>query len=166
MEASLWLNGKSQNVAKGWLSIYCCWEAAVHTLDLSWKKMDVKLMMMMMNPIHSHHIIWNEPKRKFWAYTREFFINFQLQWWNWICFSKFLEVLLYICQMMFPRFFPEAFSHKMILSRHLLLQFGGDLSENRMFYCWTCNLEARGLTCWECRIISSAFKPTKLSYWK
>ena len=25
-----------------------CWEAAVHTLDLSWKKMDVKLMMMMM----------------------------------------------------------------------------------------------------------------------
>ena len=26
----------------------CCWEAAVHTLDLSWKKMDVKLMMMMM----------------------------------------------------------------------------------------------------------------------
>ena len=48
MEASLWLNGKSQNVAKGWLSTLCCWEAAVHTLDLSWKKMDVKLMMMMM----------------------------------------------------------------------------------------------------------------------
>ena len=24
------------------------WKAAVHTLDLSWKKMDVKLMMMMM----------------------------------------------------------------------------------------------------------------------
>ena len=48
MEASLWLNWKSQNVAKGWLSTLCCWEAAVHTLDLSWKKMDVKLMMMMM----------------------------------------------------------------------------------------------------------------------
>ena len=48
MEASLWLNGKSQNVAKGWLPTKCCWEAAVHTLDLSWKKMDVKLMMMMM----------------------------------------------------------------------------------------------------------------------
>ena len=48
MEASLWLNGRSQNVAKGCLSTECCWEAAVHTLDLSWKKMDVKLMMMMM----------------------------------------------------------------------------------------------------------------------
>ena len=48
MEASLWLNGRSQNVAKGCLSTECCLEAAVHTLDLSWKKMDVKLMMMMM----------------------------------------------------------------------------------------------------------------------
>ena len=26
----------------------CCWEAVVHTLDLSWKKIDVKLIMMMM----------------------------------------------------------------------------------------------------------------------
>ena len=42
MEASLRLNGRSQNVAKGWLSTKCCWEAAVHTLDLSWKKIDVK----------------------------------------------------------------------------------------------------------------------------
>ena len=48
MEASLWLNERSQNVAKGWLSTWCCWEAAVHILDWSWKKVDVKLMMMMM----------------------------------------------------------------------------------------------------------------------
>ena len=48
MEASLWLNGRSQDVAKGWLSTKCCWEAAVHTLDLSWRRLDVKLMMMMM----------------------------------------------------------------------------------------------------------------------
>ena len=47
MEASLWLNEKS------WVSLkvdclpLCCWEAAVHTLDWSWKKMDVKLMMML-----------------------------------------------------------------------------------------------------------------------
>ena len=38
MEASLWLNGRSQNVAKGCLSTECCWEAAVHTLDLSWRE--------------------------------------------------------------------------------------------------------------------------------
>ena len=48
MEASLWLNKRSQNVAKGWLSTWCCWEAAIHTLDWSWKKVDIKLMMMMM----------------------------------------------------------------------------------------------------------------------
>ena len=35
------------SVAEGWLSTLCCWEAAVHTLDYSWKKMDVMLMMMM-----------------------------------------------------------------------------------------------------------------------
>ena len=48
MEVSLWLNGRSQkgNVAKGGMSALCCWEAAVHTHDLLWKKMDVKLMMM------------------------------------------------------------------------------------------------------------------------
>ena len=48
MEISLWLNKKSQNgsVAKGWLSTLSCWEAAVHTHDQSWKKMDVKMMMM------------------------------------------------------------------------------------------------------------------------
>ena len=34
-EASLWLKRKSQNgsVTKSWLSIMCCWEAAVHSLD-------------------------------------------------------------------------------------------------------------------------------------
>ena len=49
MKASLWLNKKSWNgsVAKEWLSTLCCWEAAVYTHDLSWKKMDIKLMMMM-----------------------------------------------------------------------------------------------------------------------
>ena len=36
------------SVAKGWLSTLCCWEAAVYTLYWTWKKMDVKLMMMMM----------------------------------------------------------------------------------------------------------------------
>ena len=35
-------------VAEGRLSTLCCWEAAVHTFDESWKNMDVKLMMMMM----------------------------------------------------------------------------------------------------------------------
>ena len=34
-------------VAKGWLSNFCSWEAAVHTLDKSY--MDVKLMMMMID---------------------------------------------------------------------------------------------------------------------
>ena len=50
MEASLSLNERSQNesVAKSWLSILCCWEAAVHTLDQSWKKMDIELMTIMM----------------------------------------------------------------------------------------------------------------------
>ena len=33
MEESLWLNEKSQSVAKGWLSTLCCWEAADHTFD-------------------------------------------------------------------------------------------------------------------------------------
>ena len=53
VEASLWLNERSQNVAKGdclpntvekrmlYLYMY------LNTLDLSWKKIDVKLMMMM-----------------------------------------------------------------------------------------------------------------------
>ena len=48
MEASLWLNKKSQNgsVTKGWLSTLCCWEEVVaHTLNISWKKIDVKMMM-------------------------------------------------------------------------------------------------------------------------
>ena len=35
------------NVAKGWLSTSCSWDAAFHTHDLSWKKMDVEMMMMM-----------------------------------------------------------------------------------------------------------------------
>ena len=34
------------NVAKSWMSTSCCWEAAVRILDQSWRKMDVKLMMM------------------------------------------------------------------------------------------------------------------------
>ena len=34
-----WLN------SEGWLSTLCCWEAAVHILDKSMKKMDVKVMM-------------------------------------------------------------------------------------------------------------------------
>ena len=40
------------------VSIYSifCWEVAIHTLDLSWKKMDVKLKMMMMMMM----IIWKE----------------------------------------------------------------------------------------------------------
>ena len=60
MEASLWLNERSQNVARGWLSTYCCWEAAVHTLDWSWKKVDVKLMMMMMTPHIYLSIIYSQ----------------------------------------------------------------------------------------------------------
>ena len=31
---------------KGWLSTLCCWEAAVHIVDYSRNKMDVKLMLM------------------------------------------------------------------------------------------------------------------------
>ena len=42
--------GRSQNesVTKNLLSTLCCWEAAVHTLDKSWKKMDVKKIMMIL----------------------------------------------------------------------------------------------------------------------
>ena len=69
MEASLWLNERSQNVAKGWLSTLCCWEAAVHTLDWSWKKVDVKLMMMMM-------ICVSVEIKKFWL------INFPIDEYN------------------------------------------------------------------------------------
>ena len=45
---------KSQNgsVAGGWLSTLWCWEAAVHTHDWSWKKIDVKMMKMMIPPRH------------------------------------------------------------------------------------------------------------------
>ena len=43
-----WVSSDCHAYLKGWLSTLCCWEAAVHALDLSWKKMDVKLMMMMM----------------------------------------------------------------------------------------------------------------------
>ena len=32
---------KNGSAAEGWLSTLCCWEAAVHTLDLSWKKMSI-----------------------------------------------------------------------------------------------------------------------------
>ena len=33
--------------AQGWLSTLCCWEAAIHTLAKSWKKINIKMMMMM-----------------------------------------------------------------------------------------------------------------------
>ena len=33
---------------KGLFFTLCCWEAAVYAIDKSWKKMDVKIMMMMM----------------------------------------------------------------------------------------------------------------------
>ena len=35
LEAPLWLNEKSkiESVAEGWLTILCCWEAAVYTHD-------------------------------------------------------------------------------------------------------------------------------------
>ena len=50
MEASQWLNKKSQNrssIAKGWSYTLCCWEAAVRILDSFWKNVDVEMMMMM-----------------------------------------------------------------------------------------------------------------------
>ena len=36
------------NLVGSWLSTLCCWEAAAHTNDYSWKKIDVKMIMMMM----------------------------------------------------------------------------------------------------------------------
>ena len=68
MEASL-TKREILSVAKGWLSTVCCWEADAHTLDLSWKKMDVKLMMMMMMMRCSSNrctqIFWRTSKRPF-----------------------------------------------------------------------------------------------------
>ena len=51
MEASLYMTTREiPSVAKGWLYTLCCWEAVVHTLDWSFKKVGVlKLMIMMMN---------------------------------------------------------------------------------------------------------------------
>ena len=53
MEARTMTKREILSVAKGWLSTLCCWEAAVHTLDYSWKKMDVKLMMMFVKATNS-----------------------------------------------------------------------------------------------------------------
>ena len=46
-----------QIVAIGYLSTVCCCEVAIHTLDKSWKKMDLKLMMMML--YHWFHRLQN-----------------------------------------------------------------------------------------------------------